>query len=493
MPRQADWTEPSCSWADQQTRPTLGATLGITEWHWGRHQQSLSRGGPGGRWDDRFRQQEKAVSDTRGMRCREDGSERSHISLQRRQELNKASTESLQSYMHVLQASGNITNQVVHAPGLREQLRQQTMLPLRTVTWRASFKKETKSVPALDALLGTVHADSSLVTNTEPSLPAVAAMDMGQIQLGQPTNTTELPSSFPEHDACITVALGNCVCAAAGSQLFALNPATCKSKKVKLRGVDVSGMTAIKSDTGSTPVISDYNKKLHFVKMDQDTLDITTHRVKDLDFEPGHISIDPVTGQLVIADDTNKAVVICDMQGNLCHRVTVQTDVTAMSFAVAAGDGYIILDDCYDGRIHWVDSQGRLTYTYGQGEGEHLCRPDHMVRDSQGRLVITDFGHYRLHLVDAHGQLPCYLLTHTDGIRHPRSVWLEDTTSQLYVRHRNSQGSQEIRVYKWPGAGPPLGPAKPTVTTAPLHPHITHCIWSWADTVNEASHHLHMF
>ena len=57
-------------------------------------------------------------------------------------ELNKAGMQSLQSYIQALQESGNITDQVVHTPGVQEQLHQQLAAPLRAVSWTASFKKE---------------------------------------------------------------------------------------------------------------------------------------------------------------------------------------------------------------------------------------------------------------------------------------------------------------------------------------------------------------
>ena len=378
--------------------------------------------------------------------------------------LYKDSAESLQSHVQALQASGNITEQLVHTPDLQQQLHQQKMLPLPTVTWTARFEKETKSVDALDAMLGTVSAERSVVTTSELPLPTVAAKDMEKIQLGQPIDTLKLPSSLPGYDACVT--LDNCVCAAAGKQLYACNTATQKGNQVQLTDVKVTGMTVIKSNTGSTLVIADQHKKLHFVKVDQVTLGITTVGVKDLDFEPRHLSVHPVTGQLVIADYTNKAIVICDAKGNLHQRVTVQTAVNTMKCVVAADDGYIILDDWSPGRIHWVDSQGRVTSTYGTGEGERLSRPDHMLRDSQGWLVVPDWGNHRLHLVDAHGQLSCYLLTGKDDIRYPRCVWLEETTSQLYVMQENFQEGREIRVYKWPTSWP----ARPTpITTTSTH------------------------
>ena len=177
------------------------------------------------------------------------------------------------------------------------------------------------------------------------------------------------------------------------------------------------------------------------------------HTVKDLTFNPRHISIHPVTGQLVIADNTNKAIATCDTQGNIQNSIKVQTPVGFMYCAVATDDGYVILNRSYPGRVHWVDSQGTVTHTYDQRDGEGLKDPFHMVRESRGQLAVADTNNNRLTLVDAGGQLSCYLLTESDGIQRPWCVWLEKTTSLLYVAHRPA-GNSEIWIYKWATVAP---------------------------------------
>ena len=224
-------------------------------------------------------------------------------------------------------------------------------------------------------------------------------------------------------------------------RLWIHNTATNTSKEHTLEGLSNVGMTVIHKGTDNTLVITDRNKKLHFVTFNQNTLDITTHTVKDITFTPRHISIHPVTGQLVIADDTNKAIVTCDTQGNIQNSIKVQTDVgknheCGVQWALMMALSYLTALNSA-GRVHWVDSQGRVTHTYGQRDGEGLnVTHMHMVRGSQGQLVVADTDNHRLHLVDASGHLSCYLLTQSDGIQYPRCVWLDETASLLYVAHR---------------------------------------------------------
>ena len=356
-------------------------------------------------------------------------------------ELNKATTQSLLSYMQALQESGNITDQIVHTPGLQEQLHQQETVPLHAVTWTACFERETNSVAALDAMLGTVNVDHSDVTSP-------AAADVEQMKLGQPLK--KFKCSFRDATAAIAV-LGDCVCAAKlrGSELYVHNIVTAASKQLALSGLQAVGMTATHDNT---LVITSLNKTLHFVTVIQHNMDIATHSVKDITFEAQHISIHPATGQLVIADKTNKAIVLCDTEGNMQQRINIQTDVGRMQCAVATEDGFAVLDYTAS-RIHRVDRQGVVTHTYGRGDGEDLHSPWQLARDSQGRLIVADQKNYRLHLVDANGRLSCYLLTRDNGLKYPLSVWLDEATSLLYVTHW--PGSSEIWVYKWPTAAAP--------------------------------------
>ena len=126
-----------------------------------------------------------------------------------------------------------------------------------------------------------------------------------------------------------------------------------------------------------------------------------------------------------------------------------------MQCAVATEDGFAVLDYTA-GRIHWVDRQGVVTHTYGQGDGEGLKRPWQLVTDSQGRLIVADQCNHRLHLIDGSGRLSYYLLTRDNGLHMPLSVWLDEATSLLYVIHSpgGSRAPREIWVYKWPTAAP---------------------------------------
>jgi hypothetical protein len=179
--------------------------------------------------------------------------------------------------------------------------------------------------------------------------------------------------------------------------------------------------------------------------------------------------VEAVTGRLVIANHTDKNIVICSRTGRVERKIPVRTSVGVMRCALSAGDdGYIVLDGDRPGRVHWLDSAGNVTHTYGVRDGESLQHALHMVRDSRGRLLIAEINNHRVSMVGADRRLVQHLLTAHDGVSYPYCLFLDETTSLLYVAH-GAYDTLEVRVYKWP-------------TTAP----------STAQTTNTAQHTLHV-
>ena len=109
-------------------------------------------------------------------------------SAQKDTELKIATTERLLSYMQVLHDSGDVTDQVVYTSDVEKQLHRQQAAPVSTVEWTAGLKRETSSVAALNALMGTVN----------------------EVKLGKPLNT--LKPDFGNTVSGLVVVNG-CVCA----------------------------------------------------------------------------------------------------------------------------------------------------------------------------------------------------------------------------------------------------------------------------------------
>ena len=352
-------------------------------------------------------------------------------------ELNMASTQSLVSYMQTLQASGDVLDQVVHTPGLQKQLKQQQGTRISEVSWDAKINSKCGNV----GMLGTVgmksesaKCDVGFETMEPDEALSTLKLDVGGWVVG-------------------LVVLGDIVCAAGLSKpyLWVQNTDANRHKRHEVRGLQAAGMTAGKNEGNAdtiTVVISDNNMKLHFITLDKTSLGIRNQFAEVIGFTPGRITTDRETGKLIVADCTKKQIV--------CHddnwKISVQGSIQFMVCAAATSDGYVVADN-NQGAVHWVDSQGRITQTYGQRTLESMSSPRHITGDSQGRLLVVDEGNHRLHLLDCNGQLSRYLLTQDDDIHNPTCVCLDENSSRLYVAHGN-QTNFEVRVYKWPPGRP---------------------------------------
>ena len=349
-------------------------------------------------------------------------------------ELNMASTQSLVSYMQALQVSGDVLDQVVHTPGLQKQLKQQQGTPTCEVLWDAKINRESGNVD----VLGTVDMKSE---------SAKCDVGMGKIEPDEALSTLK-----PDVGGWVVglVVHGDIVCVTGFSKpyLWVHNTVTKEHKRHEVRGLQAAGMTALKNEGNAgtfTVVISHLKEMLLFVTVDQSSLEITKQFANDIDFTPGRVTTNCETEKLVVADYKKKQIVCHDDN----RKISVQGIAENMTCAAATFGGYVIVDNAADGRVHWVDAQGRITHTYGQQDSESLRNPVHITGDSQGRLLVVDKDNHRLHLVGANGQLFCYLLTQDDGIQTPTCVCLDENSPRLYVAHGNHPNCQ-VRVYKWP-------------------------------------------
>ncbi len=112
---------------------------------------------------------------------------------------------------------------------------------------------------------------------------------------------------------------------------------------------------------------------------------------------------------------------------------------------MACGDGYVVLDNSRRGKLHWLDQHGNIIATYE----DSLTYPWHAVDVGQGRLIVADTlgNQLHLHVIGPDRKLSQYLLTQEDGIKCPTCLYLDETTSRLFVGHDDGK---EIRMYNIP-------------------------------------------
>ena len=221
----------------------------------------------------------------------------------------------------------------------------------------------------------------------------------------------------------------------------------------RVPGLRAMGMALLegKPDT-ITVVLTDENRKLHFIDINTKINALLERREAKLDFVPRGIAAVPAIERLVIADYSRKNIAICDYEGKERQTIPVQTATKCMVRALPTDDGaYTVLDASSPGKIHWVNKKGSVRRTYGMGKGEFLQQPLHMVSAGDGRLLVTDTASNKVVMTGAgrDSRSTYDILTLDDGILHPTCLCLDESSSRLAVAHTGVYGP-EVRVYEWP-------------------------------------------
>ena len=90
-----------------------------------------------------------------------------------------------------------------------------------------------------------------------------------------------------------------------------------------------------------------------------------------------------------------------------------------------------------------VDTEGRMLSTFSDVRG-----PDHLSLDSQGRLLVADYGNNRILLLTSQLQLQRVLINTNSQVKlwRPKRLYYNEHMSQLYIAHRSSEERSESDV-----------------------------------------------
>ena len=252
---------------------------------------------------------------------------------------------------------------------------------------------------------------------------------------------------------------GDCICVSGNNKphIWLYNLKTKKEQQHKLSNLEAVGITAFSSGSDDCAfVISSGNKRLYLVNIHPQTLAVKDHKIYNISYEPGCISMVQGEQLLVVVNRTDEKIVVCDFD-KVKKCVNPKEDFTDMKCALtnnAEKNEFVILDSGDPGRIIWVDKAGNDLHTYGSSERdknrpEYLNNPYAIVQDRTGRLIVADTTHHRLHLIGSDKEWSGYLLTREDGISLPEFLCLDENKGQLIVAYGVSPQQSRIRVYKW--------------------------------------------
>ena len=227
--------------------------------------------------------------------------------------------------------------------------------------------------------------------------------------------------------------------------------------------------------TSSDPlklVITDNNKKIHMLALTKDH-EIESHKVINTTYIPGSITMSK--DQLVVASTRGDKIVLLD--DNCCHIKDIPLTrhmFRWLRYAVAVDSGYVLVDGTMN-HVMFADEKGMIQHTYGREKEDKMSAPKCVVQDPQGRTIVADFLHDRLHLLGPDHRRLQYLVTSRDRdiIHRPGCLELDAKNGLLFMSH-GFVGYQEIRIYSYPVHHMPLTQYRRSMTTIKMELTLNH-------------------
>lgn len=335
--------------------------------------------------------------------------------------------------------SESALHHIVRRPVKQDHFEMKQKLQHESMAWKFVFKNEKEPEESLKEMLGSVKLTRPVVT-------------LGDYIQRIPFNYSG------EREVSGMVVIDDWVCVTHWEDRHLWLYDMDSNRKLQLPVPNLKnpvGMTLL-SSANRTVIIADKHKdgcKLHYVNVSKD-LSLTHIKAKTVPVRyPSIIRLSRRTGELLVSQWGHPHFVVCNSEGDVQRRITVtSTDKIERSpwCVTETIDGYaaIMVDREENAIIQWVDQKGKCMRTYGHHGTEHLEHGQHMVTDSEGRLILADMDGNKLHFIDSNGKLSQFLLTQEDDMFSPMCVYLDEAAARLYVAH-GTVGLAEVRVYKW--------------------------------------------
>lgn len=361
-------------------------------------------------------------------------------SMEQESDVHKTGTAAFIEELKTLCESGTDIDKVIQVSSMQEQFEVRKKSKLQDITWWSSFKDIEQPVESIKAMLGSIRLVSP-----------------GTIPIGDCVRQVSLAY---KGDMLVSgmVVIGDCLCITHYEVpiLWLYHLTTGLNRTFRLQGLsNPRGMALVKS-SGQTVVITDQGSdggKLHFVNISK-RLGVSVIKTESIQIEmPEKISVSKETGELIIGQFMDTQFVICDEEGGVQSLVKVSAGDNTECYpkgVIKTGEGYALLKASLFGNntIQWVDRDSECTHTYDGNCGDKVKRVLDMIGVQNEQIILADYDHHQLQLVDSSGRLSQMLLTPNEGLHGPQCVYLDEAAARLYVAQGPS-GAREVRAYRW--------------------------------------------
>ena len=99
------------------------------------------------------------------------------------------------------------------------------------------------------------------------------------------------------------------------------------------------------------------------------------------------------------------------------------------------------------GQVVIEDEKGHVMTRYrDQIQGVRINKPSDVITDTQGRILIADYSHNQLSIMNREGDEMRQLIQDREMI-HPECLSLDTVHHRLYVSGRDHEGTRHVFVY----------------------------------------------
>ena len=178
---------------------------------------------------------------------------------------------------------------------------------------------------------------------------------------------------------------------------------------------------------------------LHWITLSK-TYDILTYEVTQLECKPyGYINVDSngqvlVITRCMVSQHPNRLLIYDKYRHRELQVIHLPHMLEWPLSAVNSAHGVFTVVDYRSNKVVWLDSKGQVLRTYGDRLEEAMSDPQHVVRHTEGYLLISDYDNHRLHLLNRKGAFLQYLLCKDrDHVESPIAISMDEQAGLLAV------------------------------------------------------------
>ena len=389
-------------------------------------------------------QEERLMSDIEKAAARV---EKVAASTEDEQQLAEVNLESLRFLGHSL-LTGGVYDQMSNLPNLEEAVEKRWRTEIPGVVWMDESDQDEKKINMSDVdhltLTETSHTTVLQCPEGDTGIDKATFIEGGAVNVAgavcnkpdQQTSESGEITRFGVDSVVTGICLYNntIFLVKQDDALYMYSSSGDLMKRHVVDGMRSScDVTVMTQDDGDKLIITSRDPRcLYYIPVQSagDTCTLGTTHSKQLNYMPCGLCVNH-NNNLVVADPHNASLHVYNSSGDEINTIKLPSGVIPWYLSSDPSGGYIVTDG-HSRQIIWIDGQGAQQRRHKDTAcGVALSRLRGVVRDSENRYLVADWGNDQLLLFNKDGgDVRCLV---KDKITSPYSLYLDQQQDKLYV------------------------------------------------------------